>query len=535
MSEQFFYKQDTLPKLTEDTPAPTPTHIGPYKIESLLSKGGMSFLYLGTHPDSKQPLAIKILSPNYISNELAVERFLKEAHIISLSNHPNIVKLYGEGKWEKGLYIAMEWIRGISLRQFIMQQSLSLRRALDIILQVAYALHHLHSHGIIHRDLKPENILITEEGGVKVIDFGIAQFHQNNNSIQPIQKQGIMGTLNYMSPEQKEDASLACFASDIYSLAIIAFELITGKLSYGVIHTSLLPKGLEKILEKALAISIDERYQTISAFINEISAYLDSGEMDKQKSGNDLVKEIIEAFQKTSQLLSGFPHIDPSQIEIGIAKYKLATQFSLYSDLLKLPNGSFLFLLAESTISSPESLAYAANIRGLIRSQIYVQSQDIKQSWDLVKMAQVLNEMLTEDPAQLKYGLSALLLNPMNEQLYFFNAGMNHLIHISQEGHSHILSSSNPLLGAERNPDFTQVVDNWNIADTIILHSLAPLFRTDSYQQNQTEKILLDSLEDNPFLSAQPQSEALLKKALFLSFQKDQKQAKILISIQRIS
>lgn len=535
MSQNPFYKQDTLPKLSEDPPEPMPTQIGPYKIDSLLSKGGMSFLYLGSEPHSKHTLAIKILSPNYITNEQAVERFLKEAHIISLSNHPNIVKLYGEGKWEKGLYIAMEWIRGISLRQFIMQQSLSLRKALEIVLQVGYALHHLHSHGIIHRDLKPENILITEEGGVKVIDFGIAQFHEDNTHGQPIAKQGIMGTLNYMSPEQKQDASQACFGSDIYSLAVVAFELITGKLSYGVIQPSLLPKGLQRILEKALAISVNERYQTISEFIQAISTYLNSGEMDKEKSGNDLAKEMIESFQKTSQSLSFLPPLDNSQIEIGCAKYKLAMQFGLYSDLFRLPNGAFLFILAESTISSRESIAYAANIRGLIRSQIHLHSKNLRSPFDLVQMAQLLNEILQEDPAHLTYGLSALLLNPINEQLYFLNAGMNHLLHLSQEGTPRILSSTNPVIGLERNPEFTEVIDNWNIADTIILHCLAPSYRTDLYQQQQTEKVLMETLEEDPFLSPQVQADTLIKKGLFLAFQKEQKQSKLLISIQRIS
>src|SRR5690606_36400224 len=107
-----------------------------------------------------------------------IKQFLKEAEIIALSNHPNIVKLYGQGEWEKGLYIAMEFIQGVSLTQFILQNSLSIKRSLEILLQVAYALLHLHSHGVIHRDLKPENILITENGGVKVIDFGIAQLEQ---------------------------------------------------------------------------------------------------------------------------------------------------------------------------------------------------------------------------------------------------------------------------------------------------------------------------------------------------------------------
>ena len=195
--------------------------------------------------------------------------------MIALSNHPNIVKLYGQGEWEKGLYIAMELIRGVSLRQFIMQHSLSMRRALEIILQVAYALMHLHSHGVIHRDLKPENILITEEGEIKVIDFGIAALHskvQAETEKKVADLSRFLGTPNYMSPEQKQDPSSVTFAADIYSLGIILYELITGKLSYGTINLTSLPKGLKRIATKALAISVKERYQNISDFIHDISA-----------------------------------------------------------------------------------------------------------------------------------------------------------------------------------------------------------------------------------------------------------------------
>ena len=97
-----------------------PPQIGPYKIESLLQKGGMSILFLATHPESKEPITIKVLSPKYVSNPEAIKRFLYEAEIISMTDHPNIVKLYGYGQWEGGLYIAMEFIEGVSLRQLLL-------------------------------------------------------------------------------------------------------------------------------------------------------------------------------------------------------------------------------------------------------------------------------------------------------------------------------------------------------------------------------------------------------------------------------
>ena len=154
-----FYKQPTLvePKIVE-TPPTIPEKIGPYKVESLLSRGGMSLTFLGIAPQTRALIAIKVLSPEYVTHPEMAAQFLRESKIIGLTNHPNIVKLYGEGRWEGGLYIAMEFIRGVSLRQFIEQHSLSIKKSIDITMQVAYALSHLHSHGVIHGDLKPENI-----------------------------------------------------------------------------------------------------------------------------------------------------------------------------------------------------------------------------------------------------------------------------------------------------------------------------------------------------------------------------------------
>ena len=179
-----FYKQDTPPEgivkvvknyFPQDS-TEIPKMIGPYKIESLIEKGGMSLIYLGVHPDTKEPTTIKVLLPKYLFHPEVVKRFLTEAEIVSaMTDHPNIVKLYGHGEWEGGLYIAMEYIQGVSLRQKLLQSPISLKKALEIIIDIAYALCHLHTHGVIHRDLKPENILITDSSEVKVIDFGVAQ------------------------------------------------------------------------------------------------------------------------------------------------------------------------------------------------------------------------------------------------------------------------------------------------------------------------------------------------------------------------
>lgn len=282
-----FFKRPTIPPfppLHEEREFPLPERIGPYKIQALLEKGGMSLLYLATDPKSDVPLIVKVLSPRFLSHPEMTNRFLKEAEIIALADHPNIVKLLGYGSWEGGLYIAMEFIKGTSLRQYLVQTPLSLRKSLEMILEIAYALCHLHTHGVIHRDLKPENILVDEKGQIKVIDFGIAQL------IDPLEieknhenwgKKRLVGTPIYMSPEQRENPENVSYPSDIYSLGIVAYEVILGKLPGGQVRLSLMPKGFQKILSKALQPNISDRYMDIVDFISDLSSYAHSSDFEK--------------------------------------------------------------------------------------------------------------------------------------------------------------------------------------------------------------------------------------------------------------
>jgi hypothetical protein len=256
-----------------------PSHIGPYKIESLLEKGGMSILYLATHPKTNEPLVIKALLPELLTRKDLVERFLEEAKITLLPDHPNIVKLYGSGEWEGGLYIAMEFIEGISLKKYLLKNSLPLKQALKILIDIAHALCHLHTHGVIHRDLKPENILITKTGQIKVIDFGIAHLISEKPDPNKPAIQRIIGTPIYMAPEQKKDPDTVSYPSDIYPLGIIAYELIAGKFSHGKIHLSHVPKGLRKILYKCLQADPKKRYQDVVDLIGDLTNALNADDL----------------------------------------------------------------------------------------------------------------------------------------------------------------------------------------------------------------------------------------------------------------
>ncbi len=546
MAEGSFYKQNTMPDLIsgEEEPA-LPSMIGPYKVESLLSKGGMSLLYLGLDPHTKKTLAIKVLSPSYVTHPEVIGRFLQEAKVIALSNHPNIVKLYGQGEWDqggaKGLYIAMELIRGISLRQFIMQHSLSMRRALEIILQVAFALMHLHSHGVIHRDLKPENILITEEGEIKVIDFGIAALHstgQGETGKQVADTSRFLGTPSYMSPEQKQDPSSVTFAADIYSLGIILYELITGKLSYGTINLTSLPQRLKKIATKALAISVKERYQNISEFIHDISQYLNSKDLEKERPGDDEAKEMLEKIQRANLNLSPIELPPWPQIDIGIAKGRGKDQLGLYYDLFRFPDNTYLILLASSTTPSVESAIAIATFRGMIRALLSEYTLVAKGVFKPIIFVEKLNNLLCQDLLSEKFVMSFILLDPLKDIVSYVCCGFGDLLHIPQgQAKPRKLSSDNDLLGVSSSSEFSETVDNWNAGDLLIMHTLALPQGSDiapSEGVSQIEGALGEAITENLLLSSQRQSEAILKKVTSSPVISLVSYPKALVCIQRI-
>lgn len=488
MKSDEFYKQNTLPDLQEgDLKQVLPREIGPYKIDSLLNKGGMSLLYLGVHPESNQPIAIKVLSPKYLKNKEIKALFLKEAEIIKMANHPNIVRLYGHGDWEKGLYIAMEFIQGVSLRQFIQHKSLTLKRALEIVLQVAYALCHLHTHGVIHRDLKPENILITETGEIKVIDFGIAQLRGEETEGQ---KKKLMGTPVYMSPEQKQNPHKLTNGSDIYALGIIAYELVLGRLSHGAIHLSLLPKPLAAIIGKALKADPKERYHDIVELITDISQYIKTIDEEKRE---DTPHEFVQMMERVGALL--LPKTKPrwNQLEIGMAVHEGESFNGLYLDFFHMPDNRYCIVLAEPKEVKGSAFIHALSFRGALRMAVHKDHHP-------VKMIQGLNRVLYEDPMKQTFAACFLFLNPEKEQLEFVSCGFSNLWHLPEGSKKmKILSTPNPILGSDKEAVFLETVDNWQFGDTLVLHSLPAnsLNETTDYEllsaQHQADKILQKS------------------------------------------
>lgn len=527
MKTEEFYSQSTLPNLTKEGPQPSeiPQHIGPYKIESLLSTGGMSYLYLGIHPPKMTPLVIKVLSPQYMTHPEMIEQFLKEAQIIAMTNHPNIIKLCGQGEWKNGLYIAMEFVQGVSLKQFIVQQNLALRSSLEIILQVSYALLHFHTHGVIHRDLKPENILITENGQVKVIDFGIAQLHAEKKLLSSKKKLEFLGTPSYMSPEQKKDPLNVGYATDIYALGVIAFELIIGKLSCGSVQLSLLPKPLQKIIEKALKSDTYSRYQDIVDFITDISRFLTTVSGEKKLSIGHDVKETWKVLEQShrSLLPSELPHWTP--FDIGLSLLPDCSDLSAFFDFVRFANQTYLIIMANYHENNVQSLAYIGMLKGMVQSLTKPYLTEVDKLFNPIWFTAELNEMLSGHEKKPQFSFHLFYLTPKDNQFSFISCGFPSVIHVPAEKEApRFISNTNPLLGADVHPEFYETTENFSEGDTLILHSF-------NKKPKILEKTVKTLIPNTIQLAAQSQADSLLND---LNLSLETKNPQSVLCIKRI-
>jgi len=207
-----------------------------YKILEKLGAGGMGEVYLAEDTTLKRKIALKVLPPDLASNRERLERFQREAEALAALNHPNIVHVYSVEEDEGTHFLTMELVEGKPLSRLISKRGMPLERIFDIAIPLADALATAHEKGVIHRDLKPANIMVTDEGRVKVLDFGLAKLRQEAEALlssqlptEPLTGEGrIIGTMPYMSPEQLEGKDIDS-RSDIFSLGVVLYEMATGE------------------------------------------------------------------------------------------------------------------------------------------------------------------------------------------------------------------------------------------------------------------------------------------------------------------
>src|ERR1700691_3230639 len=215
------------------------THLGPYEIVTLLGAGGMGEVYRARDARLGRVVAIKILPAAFSADGDRLLRFEREARSASALNHPNIVTIYDLGQDGSTHYIAMELIEGKTLRELLAAGSLPIRRSIEIAAQVAEGLAKAHEAGIAHRDLKPDNLMITDDGFIKILDFGLAKLVSPSGEQSGAQTMsgwqtepgGITGTVQYMSPEQASGSRLD-FRSDQFSFGLVLYEMLSGKKAF---------------------------------------------------------------------------------------------------------------------------------------------------------------------------------------------------------------------------------------------------------------------------------------------------------------
>lgn len=264
---------------------------GRYTVERELPHGAMGKVYLAHHLELPgKVVVIKVLPHTSTNDPDAVKRFKQEVQALTLINHPGVVTVFGAGDLEGKPYIVMEYIDGPTLRSEIASGALDVKRAAAVIKQMSAAVGHVHDKGILHRDLKPENIMLQllSDGTevVKIVDFGIAKIKNSIGATSTVNTVPI-GTRAYMSPEQLRGGERITAASDVYSMAVVACEMITGQRPLQPDQTSQgrcqveLPSGLSsrvrQLISKALSFDPNKRYQNARQFGNELAEALIKG------------------------------------------------------------------------------------------------------------------------------------------------------------------------------------------------------------------------------------------------------------------
>ena len=270
---------------------------GRYEIIKSIGEGGMANVYLAYDTILDRNVAIKVLRGDLANDEKFVRRFQREALSASSLSHPNIVAMYDVGEDDGLYYIVMEYVEGKTLKQLLKKRgSLTLSEAIDIMLQLTDGMAHAHDSYIVHRDLKPQNIMIQDDGQIKITDFGIAMAL---NSTQLTQTNSVMGSVHYLPPEQAAGKG-ATIKSDIYSMGIIFYELLTGELPFkgdSAVEIALkqmkeplpdvhklnndIPQSIENIILKATAKNPKNRYDDAKSMHNDLLTALNDDRINE--------------------------------------------------------------------------------------------------------------------------------------------------------------------------------------------------------------------------------------------------------------
>jgi eukaryotic-like serine/threonine-protein kinase len=385
---------------------------GRYRITSRIGSGGMADVYCAHDEHLGRDIALKVLHRRFAQDQEFVERFRREASAAAGLQHPNVVNVFDRGEFDGTYYIAMEFLRGRTLKELILQEApLDQMRALDICVQILRAAGFGHRRGVIHRDFKPQNVIVDDEGGVKVTDFGIARA----GASEITETGSIMGTAQYLSPEQAQGTA-AEQSSDLYSIGVMLYEMLTGQLPFdgdsavavALRHLTEPPPpvhqlrpdvhpALEAVVNQALAKDPRQRFQDADGFIAALEHV--RPQLQAMHEGQDTAD--WAAMTAVAPPTGYYPH--PYETMIAPAPYPPAEErrgrrrmwpwITLALLLLALGVGAFLLVGEQNKVAVPGVIgAPASQARTLLEQrgfQVDVQRQ---------KSTQPIDQVIQQDP-----------------------------------------------------------------------------------------------------------------------------------------
>ena len=316
---------------------------GRYEIVKSIGEGGMANVYLANDKILDRKVAIKVLRGDLANDEKFIRRFQREAQSVANLSHPNIVEVYDVEEEEGQHYIVMEYIDGKTLKQLLQKRgSLTLSEVIDIMLQLTDGLAHAHDAYIIHRDIKPQNIMIQDDGLVKITDFGIAMAL---NATQLTQTNSVMGSVHYLPPEQANGKS-STIKSDIYSLGILMYELITGSVPFkgdNAVEIALkhlkekipsirrqnptIPQSVENIVLRATAKNPKNRYDSVKDMNKDLKECLNEDKKNEKKIVFEYPENDIDDTKVITNVKKSKPEIEePKDLDELKEKKKIEEQ-----------------------------------------------------------------------------------------------------------------------------------------------------------------------------------------------------------------
>lgn len=332
---------------------------GRYEIHDLIGVGGMACVYRAYDRMEDRWVAIKILKEEFSNNSDFLRRFRNESKAIAMLSHPNIVKVYDVSFGDQIQYIVMEYIDGITLKQYIEQEGvIRWNEAVHFTMQILMALEHAHSKSIVHRDIKPQNIMVLQNGTIKVADFGIARFLQSETTTMTDKA---IGSVHYIAPEQARGDYITDKA-DIYSVGVMLYEMLTGKLPFeadNAVSVALMQLQAKPVMPRELNPSIPRGLEQITMRAMEKSP------MDRFQSAREMLDD-LERFRRDPNILFRY------DLQSNAAPYRPSREMEAYDTSRFTPEYNDNYEYEEELVRSRKSAKGAMVIKGILAAIIVV-------------------------------------------------------------------------------------------------------------------------------------------------------------------